>query len=130
MRIVKIICDNDSEVRTCSTLKLQYSTRTEYPARLLLHRQQEQSRDCKLINSMAGSLRPTADLLQTIQSNIIDEAEDFLPTRPDLVSRDQNNKVPQHKFGDPMTRFNLQQQLIFLIHQDIPEVELHFLINL
>ncbi|XP_076269709.1 uncharacterized protein LOC143202248 [Rhynchophorus ferrugineus] len=66
---------------------------------------------------MAGSLRSTAELLQTIESNIIDEAEDFLPTRPDLVSRDQNNKVPQHKFGDPMTRFNLQQQLIFLVRK-------------
>ncbi|XP_076271644.1 uncharacterized protein LOC143203410, partial [Rhynchophorus ferrugineus] len=54
-------------------------------------------------------------VLLAIKSKIIGEAEDFILTRPDLISWDQIKIALQQKFSDPITRCNLQQQLIFLV---------------
>lgn len=53
-------------------------------------------------------------VLLAIKSKIINNAEDFILTRSDLVTWAEIKNVLQQKFSDPITRANLQQQLIFL----------------
>lgn len=49
-----------------------------------------------------------------IKSKITGSAEDFLLTRSDLTTWDEIKTALRQKFSDPLTRANLQQQLIFL----------------
>lgn len=53
-------------------------------------------------------------VILAIRSKILGAAEDFLLTRPDLKTWDEIKNALQQKFSDPITRANLQQQLIFL----------------
>ena len=53
-------------------------------------------------------------VLLAIKSKITGSAEDFLLTRPDLTTWDEIKLALRQKFSDPVTRANLQQQLIFL----------------
>lgn len=53
-------------------------------------------------------------VILAIKSKILGAAEDFLLTRPDLKTWDEIKNALQQKFSDPITRANLQQQLIFL----------------
>lgn len=55
-----------------------------------------------------------------IKSKILGSAEDFLLTRPDLKTWDDIKSALQQKFNDPITRANLQQQLIFLTRKNEP----------
>lgn len=53
-------------------------------------------------------------VILAIKSKIIGAAEDFLLTRSDLNTWAEIKIALQQKFTDPITRVNLQQQLIFL----------------
>lgn len=53
-------------------------------------------------------------VMLAIRSKIVQSAEDFLLTRPDLKTWPEIKLALQQKFSDPITRANLQQQLIFL----------------
>ncbi|KAL1492570.1 hypothetical protein ABEB36_010810 [Hypothenemus hampei] len=56
-------------------------------------------------------------VILAIKSKITKEAENFLLTRPDLNSWHEIKTALRQKFSDPITRANLQQQLIFLSRQ-------------
>lgn len=49
-----------------------------------------------------------------IQSKLIGEANDFILTRPDLTTWPAIREALRLKFGDPISRQNLTQQLMFL----------------
>lgn len=53
-------------------------------------------------------------VLLAIKSKSINHAEEVLLTGPDLETGDQIRESLRQKFGDPFTRANLKQQLIFL----------------
>lgn len=50
-----------------------------------------------------------------IQSKLVGEANDFILTRPDLTSWPTIREALRLKFGDPISRQNLTQQLMFAI---------------
>lgn len=57
-------------------------------------------------------------VLLAIKSKLLNSAEELLLTRPDLQTWDQIKLALRQKFSDPITRTNLQQQLIFLTRKN------------